>query len=522
MSHPFVSDLDTPLLKLGPNTYFTTRDAVAGVHVLGATGSGKSSGPGKALSAAYLRAGFGALVHISKPEDIALWVNYAKENGREDSVILFDETRGYNFIEAELSRHGIRGLSTVVEYLMQVLAAADQAMGAAGKESDDFWRQATQKCLNYCLPLLYSAWGKVSVRSIVDFVTQAATDGKRYLESGFAESNFAGKTLCAARDSPRIPLPEAERDAFMRFWVAEYPAMAEKTRSNIVTTLSAKLDRFLHGRLAEAFCSKTDICPEMMFGGGIIIMCMPIQTWNEDGNTAQKLFKSAAMRAILARNSLEPTQRARPVAIWADEAQNVVTDADHAFLSVCRASRACVVYLTQSLPTYYAQLGPGKQDSAEALIGKFGTQVFCANACPKTNKYASELIGRAIHRRATEGRSVGSNTSRGLNSGQNANRGSSSGDGTSYGQAPSFNHNSGTNTGSGENWGSNLGRGTNEGANWGTSEQMDFLVEPRCFASDLKTGGPMNRNLVTAYWVKAGAQFKDGDGGNYLITSFRQ
>ena len=71
----------------------------------------------------------------------------------------------------------------------------------------------------------------------------------------------------------------------------------------------------------------------------------------------------------------------------------------------------------------------------------------------------------------------------------------------------SFNNSSGTNNGSGENYGANVGQGSSAGASWGSSEVMDFLVEPNYFATGLRTGGPANRGLVDAVFFRAGANF---------------
>src|SRR5580698_1197535 len=109
----YVSDLDTPLLRLSGQDYFTLRDACQGVHVFGGIGSGKTSGSGKALAGAYLRAGMGGLVLCAKPEEVDLWLSYCKANGRADSVVLFDETHGFNFIAYELSRLGLAGLGSI-------------------------------------------------------------------------------------------------------------------------------------------------------------------------------------------------------------------------------------------------------------------------------------------------------------------------------------------------------------------------------------------------------------------------
>ena len=96
---PYVTDLDQPLLALSPTDRFTLRDAFNGVHVFGSIGSGKTSGSGKALATAYLRAGFGLLVCISKYEEIELWINYARRNGRAHDLVLFTPEKGaYNFL----------------------------------------------------------------------------------------------------------------------------------------------------------------------------------------------------------------------------------------------------------------------------------------------------------------------------------------------------------------------------------------------------------------------------------------
>ena len=105
----YVKDLDAPLLRLSPNDVFSVRDACAGVHIFGGIGSGKTSGSGRMLAGAYLRAGFGGLVTAVKPEEVELWKQYAREHGRERSIVVFDENEGFNFLTYELGRQGADG-----------------------------------------------------------------------------------------------------------------------------------------------------------------------------------------------------------------------------------------------------------------------------------------------------------------------------------------------------------------------------------------------------------------------------
>lgn len=46
----------------------------------------------------------------------------------------------------------------------------------------------------------------------------------------------------------------------INFWGETFPVIPEKTRGNIVITLIAVLTRFLHGRLARAFCGRLPSC----------------------------------------------------------------------------------------------------------------------------------------------------------------------------------------------------------------------------------------------------------------------
>ena len=523
----YLSDLDAPLLRLSPHDSFTLRDAVAGVHCFGGIGSGKSSGLAKTLAGAYLRAGMGGIVMTAKPDEIALWTEYARHNGRASSLVIFDESCGYNFLAHELARQGVAGVGSVIECLLAVLEASDHATGSTAKDGDAFWAQSIRQLLQYAVPLLFAAYGTISVSSVIAFVTTAATRPEQYVDPGFSQSSFAAQTLRKAVDAPAVPLPGPELQTLLEYWFRQYPAIPEKTRGNIVISLSTRLDRFLHGRLRDCFCGHTDVVPEMIFGGAVIILAMPALTWQADGLVGQMLFKYMTQRVIESRNSLSRDQRDRPCFLFADESHYFTSSYDDTFLSTCRSSRACMVYLSQTLPSYYARLGKDKTDAIDGLIGKFATQVFFGNACHRTNTYASQLIGRGIQLRANESRSVGTSTSRGMNMGANVGSSDSfnTGSSTTYdGQRANSSRSTGNalSTSEGQSWGMNVGQGTSETTSWGASEQMDYLVEPRVFASALKAGGPANRNLVTALWFKAGGHFRSGGGGNVLLTTFRQ
>ena len=228
---------------------------------------------------------------------------------------------------------------------------------------------------------------------------------------------------------------------------------------------------------------------------------------------------------MLTRNSLDAIHRERPVVLWSDESQETVAPYDGEFVGLARESKCCTVYLTQSLPTYFAKIGgDNPRDAAMALAGKFKTHVFGANSCPETNEFASRMIGKVVTRRSNFSTANSETFNEGLSAGDSENSGSSSGYGSSAGsQGKGFtsNHNSGSNKGMGSNWGSNRGHGSSKSLTQGCTETMEYDIEPGEFARSLKTGGPENGNRVTSVWFQAGRRFK-ASGKNYLVTEFEQ
>ncbi len=526
MFKDFIDNLDTPLLRLSARDRFTVRDACQGVHIFGGIGSGKTSGSGKALASAYLRAGMGGLVLAAKPDEVDVWLRYAKANGRANSVVLFGDRGGggFNFITYELARQGPDGLGSVVECLMRILDTARHTNPNAGRGGEAFWEDATRQVLRNTLPILYAATGSVRIPDIIRFVASAPTSQAQIRDADWQAGSFMFQALRQARQSPVMPIPESEFDKAGMYWRDEYGQLDNKTRSNIAISLSTALDRFNRGRLHNAFCTQTTLVPEMTFHGAIIIMDMSALTWNEDGIIAQQLFKFMWQRAVLARNGLEPKHRERPVFLWADESQYFVNAFDTDYQSTCRASRACTVYLTQSLPTYYAKIGgDNAKHKADMLLANFVTKIFHNNADPETNRWAADTIGRSIQRRGTYNEGQSFSRSHGMNSGESENVGRSFSSGASHDSrgGSSYSTSGSSNSGTGDSWGRN--RGTSHGGSYsgGYSETMDYEIEPAAFARHLQTGGHANHNRVTGIWFQAGKTFTDSQR-NYLHVRFQQ
>jgi len=520
--------LDTPLLRLSPRDYFTLRDAVQGVLVIGGIGSGKTSGSGQALAGAYLRAGMGGLVLCAKPEEAVLWRRYCERHGRGGSLIEIDgQTPAFNFLAYELARQGVHGLNSVIECLMRVLEAARNASPSPGRAGERFWEDTTRQLLRNTIPILYVATNTVTIPDIVRFVRAAPADVDQAKSAEWKAGSFMYQIFLRAAQVLGDEHELINRTA--DYWHREFVPLDPKTRSNIAITLTTALDRFNHGWLKTAFCSETTVVPELSFHGAIILLNLPALVLNEDGIIGQQLFKYMWQRTVLARNAMAPAQQARPVFLWADEAQYFVNSYDAEFMSTCRGSLACTVFLSQSLPTFYATMGgENARDRVHHLLGNFATRIWHSNGCAETNRWAADTLGQVVQRRGNFSEGEGSSFNYGMNMGEGSNQGTSSNSGGSVtsgrGMQPgssSHSWGSGRSKGDSENWGRNRGSGTSSNVSQGYSEQVGYMIEPGQFGRMLRTGGPGHGNLVSAVWYQAGRSFA-ASSGNALLAEFRQ
>lgn len=424
-----------------------------GLFVSGATGSGKTSGTGRATARAMLRAGYGGLVLCAKADEPDLWERYAQEEGRTGDVLRFGPGRGlgFNFLDYEIGRGGVGGglAMNAVEVLMQMAEVG----GAAKNNEDDTWQKAARHALENAMELCRLAGVSITMHRLYEVLTGPTETYQQLV------TQAEGRT--SATDADREDLV-AVRNYFEREW----QPMADRQKSGVLMSITAVISPFQRGALRDLFTKETNVTPEDAFAGKIIVVDLPVKAFHEAGRMAAVVWKYLFQRAAERRTGGEHT---RPLFLFADEAQLFVTSADAIFQTTARASRVATVYLTQNLPNLYAELGGDGRGKArvDSLLGNLQTKVFHQNACSVTNAWTAETIARVLVRRS------GSSTNIGLE----------------YGQAQGGN-----------------GRNGNASAGLSYSEQMDFEVSPREFMT-LAKGGPEYHHVVTAILFGGGRQF---------------
>lgn len=416
-------DLNTPILSLtgkAPDA-FTIRDCFTGFQIFGGTGSGKTSGSGKYIASRFLKFGFGGLVLTVKPDECEEWRQWAKKAGREKDLIIFKPSEPYrfDFINYERNRDGESAGSTVniVDILTTACDIAKPDM-KGGSGDNQFFVDAGNELIAKTVDLISLAQAPMTIRNILEVINAAPTNqetidlngrqvnkifhskdvdknGKRIFNNMFA------RTFNQADSRTRYFSKQQKRDflACYDYFVNDYAALGDRTRSSVKLNVTTTLYQLLRGEMGLLFCNgiadpdEIEISPEMAYiDGKIIIVDMPVMEWKTVGKLAQGLFKFMFQRAIERRPLKAITETAKPVFIWADEAQYFLNRADMLFLTTARSSGCATVYLTQNIENYYSIM----EDSvARSMLGNLQTKIFHQNTDRATNNYASEIIGKS-------------------------------------------------------------------------------------------------------------------------------
>lgn len=400
--------LDRSLVELAPGDSLTVRDCVSGIQIFGATGSGKTSGSIALLAQAMLRDGWGMLVMTTRPGEAEQWVRWATANGRAGDVLRIgaDGRHRFNFLNY-LSDHpepGVRVASNIGDMLMNLAKHARPQEKAS--EASQFFAEAASRMVTQAIHVLRGAGVTLTLTSINEIIRQAPNDLKRKDEPDFADS-LLPRLLDQAYHNGAANCRE-----LCGYWLQEYPGMNERTRGDVVSTLASVVHRFAEPPIRDLIASEhgNSFIPEMVDVGRIMILDCPVVTYQQAGRLFQIAIKHLTQQAILRRPAMDTT---RPVAIFADEAQNFATQFDYAYQAICRDHRGCTVYATQSIDNYRQAVG--SDASVEALLASLVVKIFHANG-GKTNEWAEKLIAgdwrvmpsESLNQRGEEGRpSVG-------------------------------------------------------------------------------------------------------------------
>lgn len=380
-------------LMLSPKDPLTRHSLHEGTFICGATGSGKTSGPGDAIARAELSAGAGACVMVAKNDEYARWERLCRETGRLDDLVRVAPGCDIrcDLLNEELN-HPAGTVETAAQYLDTLLEVSNRK--SEGRGDEKYWELLSQQIFRQSIAAVWYGNGKASLSDLADLINSAPISEAQAADPAFQARSVCVQTLQKAR--ARLDAVPYRRDVerCIEFWMDIWPGMNPKTRSIGVSMAVNVLDKFLSGPMHAMVSSGTNFsAKDIIEQRKIAVLDMPYLQWYDIGRFFQILFKTHVQRAVLRRNV---SQFPNSVMLFQDEGQLFVTRLDVEVQAVARQFRMPNIFITQSLPVLYEALGGGQraEQQAKALIGNLQTKFLCQQSDYDSCEYWSDLLGQ--------------------------------------------------------------------------------------------------------------------------------
>ncbi len=467
--------LDEVLCSWSEYDLFTVRDLLnGGVSIMGRVGSGKTSGSGMWLGQAIVNfRRSGGLILCAKPEDRAMWQRIFANAGRECDLFIFepDGSFRFDFLDYVLKFGGdTREITECVTTIGEALRSGN----SNGRENERFWEQEQKRMIYNAVEIIKRAMGRVTAPDLHRFITTAANCPEEIASDRWRQQ-FQNQCIQRAFASRKSAIEAHDYQNAETYWLGEVPGMADRTKSSILVGVLGLLHVFNTGIVRTLVSSETNISPDVMLDAKWVLVDMPPAQWGASGNFVNAGWKYLTQRRILRREAA-PGDAIN--VIWADESQLFLTSFDAEYLAQCRSHLGCMVFLTQSLHSYYATLtGDAGRHQADALLTNFHHKVFHALGDAESAHWASGLLGKELQ--------------------------------TFIG---------GSSAPQGDMFDTLMGRSRFNGS---FSQHYESVLQPNVFMNGLRTGGIANRYFVDGIVVRSG-EAPSTDGKNWMWTSFSQ
>jgi hypothetical protein len=387
--------LDEPLMWWSSRDALTLRQLLRSICIMGASGSGKTSGSGRKIRNAVAKnRRVSVVVNASKPEERGDWEDSYAEAGRRDDLVIFapGEPHHFNLLDHE-TKNGADARE-LTECIMTVGETLNRNEGSSSGSREPFWDEANRRTIYNGVIPLQLAQGKVDAWDLQRFIVGAAQSPAEIANPKW-QQGFHNHCLEAAYKNHKTAIQQHDYDLASQFWLSEYPNMDPKTRSNINAGVLGILHVYVTGIVYDLIGTTTTISPAVLDEGKSIVIDMPVSKYGAAGSFVNGAWKLGVQRHVLRRKATRDTPL---TVLWIDEYQNHITSFDAAYLAECRSHHGCMVVLTQSLHSFLSSMkGTHEAESrAEALLSNFGTKVFHALGDDKSANYATSLIGKSL------------------------------------------------------------------------------------------------------------------------------
>jgi hypothetical protein len=261
---------------------------------MGENGSGKTSGSGKLLAMKYFKAGFGGLVLCFKTEEADTWRSYLKACGRESDGRFFGvgEAFTFNFMDYEAKTSGIDFAENLVTLLIDI--ASIQRRAEATASDADYWIPQKKRLLRNAITLLMLTGESIQLRTLYKMIVSAPKDPSQVLSPDWKQDSFLYKLLERAEQKSNHSEWEPTRD----YWLEGRPHLPSKTRETIDSDFTGMFDPLTRGKIGELFGTTTNLTPDNIFDGKVVVVDLPVAKYREIGQHAALIWAQLFQRAV--------------------------------------------------------------------------------------------------------------------------------------------------------------------------------------------------------------------------------
>jgi hypothetical protein len=311
--------------------------------------------------------------------------------------------------------------------IVDLLQAAINSERGLNAFTQDYWSDQTNLLLKNLVTLVFCSNEKISFRLLFDVIQSLpnSPDESQELQQFVYSTSSVSDSVLNDEYKDLIPTykSNSESNTFIRlvrksifnisssksciseddlrlaciYFFKTLPAIHEKTRTIFVSMIVATIDSFLREPLSSLFDRKTNIDPSWIYSGAIIYVNLPVHTYKKSGRIANAIWKYCFQQEVQKRKIVENGNllKSRPIFIWVDEAQYLISSKDSEFQTTARSSLCSTVYLSQNIPNYRAALGSTSlaKDLFNGLKGNMKTRIFHQNSDQETNKEAEYIAG---------------------------------------------------------------------------------------------------------------------------------
>ncbi len=378
--------------------FVSLQDCFANILAFGVTGSGKTTFMANlALDILEHPSRPGMMWCCVKDSEVEHAAKLVKMAGREEDAVIFGADSGHymDIAQCELSREG-GSPESLAQSLDRKSAIATRNTGSGDEKS---WAQQAITLIRNCIELIRvsgMAWPP-SARAIHDVVATAPMTYKQASSEEWRTKTACGKALDHAikrANSGQLSAEDVDLVSQLQSYLMSIlPGFGDRYCGSIMGTGLSGLTPWISPPFSKVFASgKTNIRPDCVFDGTILIADFSVLKYGVNGAVAQSAIKEQIQQACLQR----PPGVDRPVFIFSDEAHFLVSpEWDAKILTVCRSHKLGHIDMVQSMPAMESAFSAGDRAEKESamFVSAHGTLLLGANNDAATNKYFSELLG---------------------------------------------------------------------------------------------------------------------------------